>query len=217
MLESPLSLESRYRFEHQERRELEERLNKFYGTKDDIEELRLDNSIWRTNISGFKYTFLPLRIYSFSYIYTNDGKQRSSIDIRPLVFVLSEYSVKGDIRVKGLNLNFLPRKAMIHFLEGYIKYFKPALNQDLVRLENGNATIYEFQDKDVETFIDMLKAQFPEALNSVRIWRKSQIPPSSVKVVKVSDYDKLFEYSAYKNTIKGKHWGQIQYSTITGE
>ena len=212
----PIELEDRYRFEHDERASVESTLNQQYMNSDPIDSLVLENGIFNTGIVGHRMKFLPGRIYSFGYIYTNDGRVKEAIDLRPLVLIIDEHkSDNGEWVVKGFNLNFLPKKAKVHFFQGYLHYFKDYINSDLERIENNNVNISRFNVSDIETWMGLLKKQFPKALNSIRSWKKSQIRLRTVKVVRVEDYDKIFEYSGFKNTIKGKGWETIQYETMS--
>lgn len=212
--EYPLDIADKFKFDHQDRRETEERLNLYYGSKEDPDEIAEEQRVWVSNYIGSRYKFLPFRLYSFDYIYMNDGKLRKFVDLRPLVFILEEYEKDGVDLVKGLNLNFLPKKYLTFFMQGYMQYFGPSINEDLEYLKSKNPKLYLYTESDIEKFIKLIESQFPKVLGCSRVWRKSHIPASSVKVVKIDDYNKIFEYTGYVNSIKGKHWKQVQSETI---
>lgn len=211
---SPVKLFDEYKFKFRERSDLEDRLNTYYGSAKHIDELSLEKEIYESNRFGSLFSFLPARIYTFDYVYMNDGKTRKAVDFRPMVLVKEDYLKDGDYRIKGLNLNFLPKEYKVQLMELYTQFFSNDLDRDIEMINEGSARITRYDDDKIEEFFSLVERYLPKVFNSTRIWSKSQIPVQNVKFIKLQDYDKIFEYSGFTRTIKGKHWRSIQNETI---
>lgn len=210
---SPLEIYDNLNFKFKERSELEERLNNFYGSKEKIPELSLEQQIYESNTFGSLFSFLPCRIYTFDYVYMNN-KRGKAIDYRPMVLVKEDYIKEDDYRVKGFNLNFLPRIHVVQLIELYTKFFNYELDRDIDAINEGRLNITRYTDNSVDKFFSLVERYLPKVFNSTRVWSKSQISTKSVKFIKLQDYDKIFEYSGFTRTIKGKHWRTIQGETV---
>jgi len=213
--ESPVKIFNDFKYKFKERSELEERLNMYYGSSKFIQELSLESKIYESNAFGSLFSFLPARIYTFDYVYMNDSKMRNCVDFRPMVLVKEDYLKDGDYRVKGFNINFLPKEYKVQLMELYTQFFSNELDRDIQMLNESKTSITIYDKKRIDDFFLAVERYLPKIYNSMRIWSKSQIPRKNVKFVKLQDYDKIFEYSGFVRTIKGKHWRTIQTETIS--
>lgn len=211
---SPVELYKDYKFKFKEHSELEERLNLYYGTSKDVPELKLEKQIYESNNFGSLFSFLPARLYVFDYTYMNDGKTRNCVDFRPMVLIKEDYLKDGDYRIKGLNINFLPKEYKVQLMELYTQFFNNELNRDIGLINESSINITKYNKKNVDDFFLTLERYLPKVFNSMRIWSKAQISRNGVKFVKLQDYDKIFEYTGFTRTIKGKHWRTIQNETV---
>ena len=173
-----------------------------------------EQRIWDTNDNGTRHRFLPLRLYSFSYVYKNRGLGKDSIDIRPMVLVLEETIDKTKRILKGVNLNYIVESAQIAFLTAYVKFLMPAFEKDLENVSNDFSVFYKFPSKTISDFQDNMYKEMPFLKNAQRNWDIDRIPPGQVRVVSIEDYSKIFCYDGYKASIKGKNWAQVRYETI---
>ena len=212
---SPVELFKDYKFKFKERADLEDRLNEYYGSSKNIEALALESRIYESNSFGNLFSFLPARIYTFDYVYMNDSKTRDCVDFRPMVFIKEEYLKDGDYRVQGFNLNFLPKEYKVQLMELYTQFFNNELDRDIQMMNESKDNITKYDKKRLDNFFSMVERYLPKVYNSMRIWSKAQIPKNNVKFVKLQDYDKIFEYTGFARTIKGKHWRTIQTETVS--
>jgi hypothetical protein len=213
--ESPVKIFNNFKYKFKERSELEERLNMYYGSSKFIQELSLETKIYESNTFGNLFSFLPARIYTFDYVYMNDSKMRNCVDFRPMVLVKEDYLKDGDYRVKGFNINFLPKEYKVQLMELYTQFFSNELDRDIQMLNESKTSITIYDKTKIDDFFLSVERYLPKVYNSMRIWSKAQIPRKNVKFIKLQDYDKIFEYSGFVRTIKGKHWRTIQIETIS--
>lgn len=190
--------------------ELEDHLNYLYGTRERIKELERTNEVLaKTKLSSGR--FYEGRFYSFNYQYKNDNKQRDYIDLRPLIFVIDEfYHTDTRIIVKGINFNFLPKKTRMIFLELYFKLFSRKHEMDVNNFESDVLTLYNYDRHERAFFLKEIERLFPLIFKSVRYWDRNRIIYNSLDFIRPQDYNILFEYTGYENSIKGKSWKEVQ-------
>jgi hypothetical protein len=188
----------------------EEHLNYLYSSRERIGELERTNEV----ISKSKLSmgrFYENRFYIFNYQYKNDNKLRKFIDIRPLVFVIDEFYEKDNREiVKGINFNFLPKKARMIFLQLYFKLFFSKHETDVNNFERDELILYPYSRKERVFFLKEIERLYPLLFNAIRYWDRSRIIYNSVDFIRPQDYNILFEYTGYEKSIKGKSWKEVQ-------
>lgn len=72
--------------------------------------------------------FMPGRVYTFQYMNPHTADVLEFYDKRPMIYIIGEYVSKSTGRniLQGINLNFLPEKAKVAFLNTTFKIFKDA-------------------------------------------------------------------------------------------
>jgi ABC-type ATPase with predicted acetyltransferase domain len=139
----------------------EEHLNYLYSSRERIGELERTNEV----ISKSKLSmgrFYENRFYIFNYQYKNDNKLRKFIDIRPLVFVIDEFYEKDNREiVKGINFNFLPKKARMIFLQLYFKLFFSKHETDVNNFERDELILYPYSRKERVFFLKEIERLYP--------------------------------------------------------
>lgn len=197
-------------FDSYNKNKYEEHLNYLYGSIDRVKELENTNEILnKSKLSPCR--FYEGRFYIFNYQYMNDKKQRDYIDVRPFIFTIDEYySINQDIKIKGINFNFLPPETKMIFLELYFKIFFKRLEQDIINFEENNIQLFKFTRKENEFFLSELNRLFPLISKAIRYWDRKRIIYNSIDFVRPQDYNILFDYSDYEKSIKGKSWKEVQ-------
>lgn len=153
---------------------------------------------------GTKGKFLQGKLYKFDYFYSNGHKQRPYIDTVPLVFVIKEYIDKKDKfhKFKAINLNYLPDVGVIHTMQKFFEIYKEYLQRDINLLKDKMTASYTIGEKYISNFYKEL-LENTNIGYSVRVFKKQHVVPNTVRVISVEDYNKIYLYDGYENTIKG--------------
>lgn len=193
-----------------ERDKYTETLNYLYsGIEDSSDDMDFFNQMFYTNIVGSKSKFMLGRFYIFDYLYPTID-EREFIDIRPLVFILDDQRDGQKRRIKGINFNFLDEASRINFLQIYFNIYKNIIDNDLWFSERGEYRIYKILYNELEVFYKSVVNIFPNISRAIRYWDFDRMGTNSVDVVRLDDYNILFQYTGYIDSIKGRYWADVQ-------
>ncbi len=196
------------------REDVSKELYETYYTKKDI---GLENRYFYSFNVGTKGSYLKGKIYTFDYFYTNGSEERKYIDVRPMVFVVSEYFDKKNrkYKFKGINFNYVPEVGVMYIMEKYFDIYRLYIERDLNLIKQNILPSY-FERKGVDKIFSDLKKE-TNISYAVRTYHKDRVIPMTTTVVKTEDYNKIYMYKGYEKSLKGLSYKEIQsnwYKTL---
>lgn len=206
MMEFPMNLRSTSKDS-----EFEEMLNYLYSQYDYQDELKFYNEMFFSDIVDAYKLFLLGRFYVFDYRYENlSTRETKYLDTRPIVFVLDNQFSDNTRKIKGINFNYLDELSRINFLQIYFNIYRQILDSDLWYTLRGDYNIYKLNPKELEVFHTAINKEFLYISNATRYWDYNNIVESTVSFVRFDDYNILFKYSGFEDSIKGRYWESVQ-------